>query len=223
MKRAVDLAVAFLGLLFFLPLLVLIAIVIKLTSPGPVFFVQARVGQRGRFFRIYKFRTMTPDAENRGSSVTTSRDPRITRAGRFLRRTNLDELPQLWNVLIGDMSLVGPRPDTPEIVASYTAEMRRILEVPQGMTSIASLHLLHEGELLALSSDPDVAYARIVVPAKVQLAMEHWRRNSLRFDLAVLVKTIWALSGGRLLPMKEHPVVREIRLGIAQMARACGE
>ena len=129
--------------------------------------------------------------------MTTARDKRITPVGRFLRRTKLDELPQLWNVFVGEMSLVGPRPDVPEIVATYNSDMLRIFDVRPGITSNATIHLRHEEMLLALSPVPDEVYELVLVPFKVALAMEHVDRESFVFDLGILGKTIWALTAGR--------------------------
>lgn len=136
---------------------------------------------------------MVRDADKIGSSVVTNKDSRITALGRFLRRTKLDELPQLWNVLIGNLSLVGPRPDVPEIIDSYSPEMRQILRIKPGLTNRASLILHDEQGLLASAYDPDIAYRRIIVPLKVRLNMEHVQRNSLLFDLSILAKTLYCL------------------------------
>lgn len=211
MKRSFDFAVALLGLTILMPVFIVVGILTKLSSPGPVLYGQTRVGRNGEEFQLYKFRSMIVDADKQGSSVTTSGDPRITKIGRYLRRTKLDELPQLWNVLVGDMSLVGPRPDVPQIVATYTPEMLRILDVRPGITSIASLHLRDEERLLLRFQDPDEAYTSIVVPFKVTLAMEHVRRDSFWFDLLILLQTIWAITLGRILPLPEHPGVRELK------------
>ncbi|BBO18553.1 sugar transferase [Candidatus Brocadia pituitae] len=157
---------------------------------------------------------MVVNADRIGTSVTTGHDTRITKVGRILRRTKLDELPQLWNVLKGDMSFVGPRPDVPEIVNNYSGAMKRILEVRPGITSSASLHLRNEEDLLSLAKEPDKAYEEIFVPAKVRLAMEHVQRKSFLFDFRILFQTVWALTGGRIWPSKEHPVVKEIKQAI---------
>lgn len=214
MKRLFDVLAALCGLLLLLPLLLTIAAVIKLSSPGPVLYSQLRVGRHGRRFRIYKFRSMVVNADKLGSSVTTGGDRRITTIGRILRRTKLDELPQLWNVLTGDMSLVGPRPDVPEIVDTYNPELRRILEVRPGMTSIASLHLRDEELLLAVARHPDDAYLKVMVPYKIRLAMQHVENQSIWFDLKIIWQTIWALTAGRLMPPYEDPTVTDIRVQI---------
>lgn len=217
MKRLFDMAVSMIGLICTAPLMLLLAIWIKLSSPGPVLYSQIRVGLHGQSFRLYKFRSMVVNADQLGSSVTTGRDPRITTVGRILRKTKLDELPQLWNVLRGDMSLVGPRPDVPEIIATYTPEMRHILNIRPGITSIASLHLRHEEELLSLAADPNTFYIQTVVPAKVNLAMEHVRRDSFLFDLFILIQTVWAVAAGRSTQIKEHVVVTDLRQKALQM------
>ena len=160
---------------------------------------------------------MVVNAGHIGTSVTTGHDPRITKIGRVLRKTKLDELPQLWNVLKGDMSFVGPRPDVQEIVNNYTGEMRRILEIRPGITSNASLHLRNEEELLSLAREPDKAYEEIFVPAKVELAMEHVLRKSFFFDFGILLKTVWVLTAGRIWPIKEHSIIKEIKQAMERM------
>jgi lipopolysaccharide/colanic/teichoic acid biosynthesis glycosyltransferase len=166
----------------------------------------------GKGFKICKFRTMVDRAEEIGSSVTVCDDKRITSLGKILRRMKLDELPQLVNVLKGEMSLVGPRPDVPEIVERYTPDMRRILSVRPGLTSVATLHLRDEEYLLAQVADPDVFYEDVLVPFKVNLAMEHVERNSLAFDLKILCQTIWMMILGKWLPIiDEHPAVLELK------------
>jgi lipopolysaccharide/colanic/teichoic acid biosynthesis glycosyltransferase len=162
---------------------------------------------------------MVVNASRLGSSVTTGNDRRITSVGRILRRTKLDELPQLWNVLKGDMSLVGPRPDVPEIVAAYTPTMRRILDVRPGMTSVASLHLRDEELLLAIARQPDNAYLEVMVPFKVTLAMAHVDNQAIWFDLAIIFQTIWAITCGRLLKNAEHPSIVDLRSQITTLNR----
>ena len=189
----------------------IIAFLIRATSNGPIFFRQDRVGLHQKIFRVYKFRTMVEGADEIGTSITTGKDPRITPIGRLLRKTKLDELPQLWNVLKGDMSLVGPRPDVPEIVEKYTPEMRRIFQIRPGITSLATLHLRDEETILARVHNPDRFYEDVLVPLKVKLAMEHLDRNSFTFDLKILSQTIWMLTFGKWWPIKEHPAVAELR------------
>lgn len=217
MRRIFDVTVAIFGIIITSPLLLLIAIWIKASSRGPILYGQTRVGRYEKHFRLYKFRSMVVNADQLGTSVTTGHDPRITRVGRFLRRTKLDELPQLWNVLRGDMSFVGPRPDVPEIIATYTLQMLQILNIRPGITSIASLHLCHEEDILSLARDPDDVYIRVVVPAKIALAMEHVIRDSFVFDMEILFHTLWRLTVGRLTPSPEHPRIQEIRRQIAEL------
>lgn len=214
--RVFDFVFALTGIIILFPVYLVIAALIKIHSSGPVIYFQDRVGRNGRLFSLYKFRTMVKNADKVGTSVTTGEDPRITKIGKILRKTKLDELPQLFNVLLGDMSFVGPRPDVPEIVERYTPEMRRILEVRPGITSNATLHLRNEEDLLSMAKDPDKAYSEIFVPAKVRLAMEHVRKKSILFDAIILVKTVWAITGGRICPQPEHPFIAEIKAQIAK-------
>ena len=209
--RLFDFITVSIGFLFLSPLFIVIMILIKIFSPGPIFYHQQRIGRNGKLFRLYKFRSMVAYAERLGTSVTTRKDPRITRIGRFLRKTKLDELPQLWNVLKGDMSLVGPRPDVPEIVQKYTPEMKRIFQIRPGITSVATLHLRDEEAILARVHDPDRFYEDVLVPLKVKLSMEHVDRNSFAFDLKILFQTIWMLTLGRWWPIKEHPAIAKLR------------
>jgi lipopolysaccharide/colanic/teichoic acid biosynthesis glycosyltransferase len=194
MKRLFDIIVSFTGLVLMAPLMALIAGAIKLSSAGPVFFTGGRVGLNERPFRVIKFRTMVRDAVKLGSSVTTSRDPRITPLGHFLRRMKLDELPQLINVLAGEMSIVGPRPEVPEIVRNYTIDMRNIFRIKPGITSVATLRFKDEERLLAGMVDPDFYYESQLVPIKVKLAMEHVSKGSLWFDMGVFLRTLVALA-----------------------------
>lgn len=200
MKRAFDLCVASIGLLCLLPVLCVVAILIKLDSNGPVFFRQERVGTRFRLFQIYKFRTMTRDAPLTGRPITCGQDPRITRVGRFLRRTKLDELPQLINVLKGDMSIVGPRPELRQYVERFRDDYREILTVRPGITDPASLKFRDEANLLGTSSDPIGLYVGSILPEKLNLGKEYVRRSSLLSDVILIVKTLAALSGFKVAP-----------------------
>jgi len=191
-KRVFDLLGASLALLLLLPVLACVALWIKLDSPGPVFFRQQRVGRHGVPFLIHKFRTMRSGAE--GLPLTVGDDPRITRAGRFLRRTRLDELPQFIDVLQGTMSLVGPRPEVPRYVALYPPALRdRALAVRPGLTDPASLAFIDEAALLAAAADPEREYVERILPAKLQRAAEYAESASLATDLAVLARTARAL------------------------------
>lgn len=191
-KRAFDLLGAVLALLILGPVMLLVALWIKLDSPGPVFYRQERVGRFGVPFRIHKFRSMRQDAA--GLPITVGEDPRITRAGQFLRRTRLDELPQFIDVLQGRMSLVGPRPEVPRYVALYPAALReRALAVRPGITDPASLAYIDEAALLAAAADPEREYVERILPVKVQAAVDYAERASLLNDLAVLARTAAAL------------------------------
>ena len=197
------------------PLFGVVAFLVKATSRGPVFYRQDRVGFQQKLFRVYKFRTMVDRADAMGTSVTAGNDPRITPIGRVLRRTKLDELPQFINVFTGDMSLVGPRPDVPEIVDNYSQDMRRIFNVSPGITSVATLHLRDEEEILAKVKETDQFYEEVLVPLKVSLAMEHVDRNSFWFDMKILVQTVWMLTLGRWWPIEEHPEVAALKNKLA--------
>lgn len=193
-KRLFDLLLSAVGLLLLSPLLIAIAAWIKLDSPGPVFFRQERIGRFGVPFRIHKFRTMTHG--NSGAQITVGNDTRITRAGAFLRRAKLDELPQLIDVLQGTMSLVGPRPEVPRYVAMYPAALRdKVLSVRPGITDIASLEYRDEGERLARSADPEREYVEVVMPAKLQLQAQYVEQCSLRFDLQLILRTMHLVWG----------------------------
>ncbi len=214
LKRLIDIALTSLGLLLLLPIMLAIALSIKLTSPGQVIYSQVRVGLRRKHFKIYKFRSMVPGADLMGSSVTKYGDKRITAVGNFIRRTKLDELPQLWNVLIGDMTLVGPRPDVPRIIDLYTPEMLQILKVRPGITSIASLHLRDEDNLLKLANQPDQAYEKIILPAKVEFAMVHVNNPSILLDLYILFQTVWVLIIGKIVVVPEHHIIQKLSRSI---------
>ena len=197
-KRLFDIVLAGIALLLLSPLLVLIALWVKLDSRGPVFFRQERVGRHGVLFRIHKFRTMTHSAAPSGPLITVGADARITRAGQFLRRSKLDELPQLIDVLLGRMSFVGPRPEVPRYVAIYPPQLRdKVLSVRPGITDIASLQFRNESELLAKASDPEREYREVVLPAKLALAAQYVDRASLATDLRLIALTLKTLLGGR--------------------------
>jgi lipopolysaccharide/colanic/teichoic acid biosynthesis glycosyltransferase len=190
-KRLFDLVAATLGLaLLALPGL-LVALAIKLDSPGPVFFRQERVGRLGRLFRIHKFRTMDVDAPAQGPAVTVVRDARITRSGEWLRHYRLDELPQLIDVIKGDMSLVGPRPEVPRFVAHYPAGLReRVLAVRPGITDPAALEHLDEAALLRHAADPEREYVEVILPRKLETQAAYAARATLGSDLVVLLRTL---------------------------------
>ena len=190
-KRVFDLLGAGLALLLLSPLMLAIAAAIKLDSRGPVFFRQQRVGRHGVLFRIHKFRTMVADAPKRGPALTVGADARITRVGRWLRRTRLDELPQFIDVLAGHMSLVGPRPEVPQYVAYYPAALReRALSVRPGITDPSSLLYLDESEQLARAADPEREYIEVILPRKLQCAADYAAQANLRSDFGVLLRTL---------------------------------
>ena len=195
MKRLFDLLISVPGLVIASPILAVAAVAIKLETPGPVFYRGTRVGLAGREFQILKLRSMRAGPARSGPAVTSGDDPRITSVGRFLRRTKLDELPQLWNVIAGDMSLVGPRPEDPEFVKLYTPEQRRVLSVRPGITSPTSLAFRNEEAMLADAGGAG-AYAQDVMPRKLAMDLEYVDHRSFRGDLAILGRTAaLALTG----------------------------
>ena len=191
MKRLFDILASGFGLLILSPLFLILAVWIPLDSPGPVFYRQTRVGRGGRDFRIFKFRTMRVGAD-KGSLVTIGGcDPRVTRAGAFLRRLKLDELPQLINVLVGDMSLVGPRPEVRKYVDLYTPEQLHVLDVRPGMTDAASIKYRNESELLGQAENPEDYYIHVVLPDKLAINLDYVRNHSFWGDIQLIFKTIW--------------------------------
>ncbi len=188
-KRTFDLLAAGVGLLLLSPLFVVVALAIKLDSQGPVFFRQARVGRGGRTFRIVKFRTMRERAEEAGGQLTVAGDPRVTRVGALLRKSKVDELPQLFNVVVGDMSLVGPRPEVPRYVAHYDARQRRVLDVRPGITDPASIAYRDENDLLDAATDPEAVYLDEIMPAKLEMNLAYLQRRSLAGDIAIIFRT----------------------------------
>ena len=194
MIRLIDFIASLFGLIFLLPVFLLIAIWIKLDdSKGPVFFRQKRVGKDGIDFGLYKFRSMYVDSDRHGLITVGGRDPRITRSGFYIRKYKLDELPQLINVLKGDMSMVGPRPEVRKYVDLYTDEQRRVLTVRPGITDYASIEYLDENTLLAQSADPDKTYIEEIMPAKIELNMKFINNPSLSEYLKIIFKTITAI------------------------------
>ena len=194
-KRIFDLLFSALALVLLAPVFALIALAIRRDSAGPVLFRQERVGRGGRLFRIRKFRTMVMDSPSQGPALTIGQDPRITRVGAWLRRTKLDELPQLIDVLRGDMSLVGPRPEVPQYVALYPADLRaRVLSVRPGITDPVSLKLADEASVLAAAADPERTYREELLPAKLREAVAYAEQASLWSDLRIIaatVRTLW--------------------------------
>jgi lipopolysaccharide/colanic/teichoic acid biosynthesis glycosyltransferase len=197
LKRLVDIAVAAVGLAVLLFPGMVVAGLIKLTSRGPVFFRQERMGRGFRPFRIYKFRSMVQDAPSRGNLVTVGADPRITPVGHFLRATKIDELPQLINVLLGDMSLVGPRPEVRKYVEMFPADYAEILRVRPGITDPASIKYRHEAEILGRAKDPEKEYVERILPEKIRLAKEYAQNSSTWLDLVIILKTIHVVGRGK--------------------------
>ena len=193
MKRAFDLIFSAVGLVLLAPLLVALAFLVKLGTRGPVFYRGVRVGWREKPFRIFKFRTMVVDAEKLGGASTPGDDPRVTPVGRLLRKYKLDELPQLFNVMKGEMSLVGPRPQVPWAVAQYTQDERAVLHVRPGITDYASVRFRDEGEILRGSQNPDKDYFEKIHPEKMRLSLEYIRKQSLRLDCQILAMTVAAV------------------------------
>jgi len=189
-KRLFDLFFTIPGLLLLAPLFAVVSVWIKLDSPGPVFFRQERVGRRGTPFRIFKFRTMCTDAEAKGMQITVGADPRITRSGTFLRKYKLDELPQLLNVIKGEMSLVGPRPEVPKYVAAYPDDYKLILTVRPGITDYASLEFKDENSLLTLADDPEKKYIEEILPIKIKFYKKYISNQSMLTDFKLILETI---------------------------------
>jgi lipopolysaccharide/colanic/teichoic acid biosynthesis glycosyltransferase len=193
-KRTFDLLLASLALVALAPFLLLISAWVKLDSPGPVFFRQVRVGRGGREFRIFKFRTMRTDAERIGPQITVGTDSRVTLSGSFLRKYKLDELPQFINVLLGDMSVVGPRPEVPRYVACYPAHIAPlVLSVRPGITDRASIEYRYESDLLGSSSDPEATYIQEVLPVKLAYYADYAANHSLLGDIQIVLSTIGAV------------------------------
>ena len=188
-ERSCDVLVSSLGLLLLSPFLAIIAALIRIDSPGPVFFRQERIGQGLRTFSIYKFRTMVVDASKLGGPLTIGDDPRITRVGRILRKSKIDELPQLINVLRGEMTLVGPRPEVQKYVNLFRRDYEEILRVRPGITDLASLKYRDESPLLAVT-DPEQEYIKSILPDKIALAKQYVRQSSFFFDLSLILKTV---------------------------------
>ena len=197
MKRGFDILVAGTGVVLFAPLLILAAVLVKVTSTGPIFFRQNRIGMRFRPFFILKFRSMVQEAPAMGGPITFGRDPRITRIGHFLRQTKLDELPQLLNVLKGDMSLVGPRPEVPHYVEMFREDYEEILEVRPGITDLASIWFRDEATILSQAENPEQEYIEHVLPRKIQLAKQYIQQSSFLLDLVIIFRTLFKLAADR--------------------------
>ncbi|MBR5604495.1 MAG: sugar transferase [Bacteroidales bacterium] len=193
MKRIFDIIASGLGLVVLLPVFLLISIWIKLDSKGPVFYRQVRVGKNNKDFKIFKFRSMYVDSD-KGSLVTIGgRDPRITRSGYFIRKYKLDELPQLMNVFVGDMSLVGPRPEVRHYVNYWTEEQMHVLDVRPGITDPASIKYRNENELLEGAEDPEKYYIETIMQEKIKLYLEYVEKSSFFYDMKIIFKTFWII------------------------------
>ena len=192
-KRLFDVVSSLVGLLVLSPVMLVIAILMKQSSPGPVLYAGTRIGRFGKKFRLFKFRTMVVNADKIGGPSTADDDPRVTRVGRVLRRYKLDEIPQLINVLKGEMSFVGPRPEVASEVETYSPEQRRLLEVLPGITDWASMRFHNEGEILKGSVDPHETYREKIRPEKIRLGLEYVQRRSFWVDLQILTGTVGLL------------------------------
>lgn len=192
-KRIFDLIWTIIGFFILSPLFLVIMLIIKLEDGGPVFFRQERIGYKGKPFIIYKFRTMIVDADKKGSLITVGKDPRITKVGYWLRKTKLDELPQLFNVLKGEMSLVGPRPEVARYVNLYTEAQKKVLDLIPGMTDFASIEYIDENEILARSEKPEEVYINEIMPKKIELNLKYASNISLWNDFLIIVKTFLKL------------------------------
>ena len=196
LKRAMDIVISGGALIVLWPVLLIVALAIKIDDPGPVFYRQVRVGKNGKEFRIFKFRTMIVDADKKGLAITVGRDNRITRVGAILRKTKLDELAQLINVFVGEMSFVGPRPEVQKYVDMYTPYQRQVLLVRPGITDYASIAYRNENDMLAGAEDPEKMYIDVIMPDKIELNMKYLREISPIADLRLIFGTIFAVVKG---------------------------
>ncbi len=193
MKRLCDILLSGVGLILLSPLLIVVAIWIKLDSAGPVFYRQVRVGRHNKDFRIYKFRSMYVDSDKRGLITIGGHDPRVTRAGYYIRKAKIDELPQLINVFIGDMSFVGPRPEVRKYVDMYTAEQLHVLDIRPGITDAASIKYRNENEILEKQADPEQYYVDVIMQDKLRINLEYVAHHSLLSDLKLIFNTFIAI------------------------------
>lgn len=203
LKRFFDIVCSFCGIIVFAPIMLVVAIAIRIDSPGNVFFRQERITTYGRKFRIWKFRSMVWNAESKGTQVTTKGDIRVTRVGQFIRKYRLDEIPQLFNILVGDMTLVGVRPEVQKYVDHYTEEMYATLLLPAGVTSEASIRYKDENMLLTRDLDTDTAYIRYILPGKMSYNLKAIREFSIVSDIKTIFRTVLAVCG------KEYDDLRE--------------
>lgn len=211
-KRLFDVIVAAVGLILLSPLLALLALLVRIDSPGPIFYRGARIGRGGKPFHIYKFRSMIPDAERRGGTTTSSDDARLTRVGRTLRKYKLDEIPQLINIVVGEMSLVGPRPQVAWAVERYRPEERAVLGLRPGITDWASIRFHNEEELIRQSgiTDPDAAYMALIHPEKMRLQLKYLRQRSFWVDLKILYQTVRTLWQARIIHTESGRNTQEV-------------
>ena len=190
LKRFFDLILSFIGLLIIVPILFLITILIKISSSGPVFYKQVRVGKNNKDFKIFKFRTMHVNAHKKGLLTVGGRDPRVTSIGYYLRKFKLDELPQLINVFKGDMSFVGPRPEVRQFVNLYSGIQKKVLNVKPGITDLASIEFRNENEILSKEEDPNQYYIDYIMPKKLEINLKYINQRNLLKDFVVIIKTI---------------------------------
>lgn len=195
MPRSLEVVIAFVGLVVLAPFLVLFGLLVSMSDGGPIFYRARRVGRDGEEFALVKFRTMVIDADKRGGGLTAAGDTRITPIGRFLRQTKCDELPQLFNVLMGDMSFVGPRPEDPRYVRLYSEEQRRVLAKRPGITSAASLYFRNESDLLS-GPDPEGTYIHTILPQKLAIELDYMRKRSMVSDLGIILQTVRSMFTG---------------------------
>ena len=192
-KRCFDVTASFFGILFLLIPFAAVAVAVKCSSRGPVFFRQVRVGKNGREFRIYKFRTMVADAEKKGMQITVGGDSRVTGIGRVLRKTKVDELPQLFNVFAGQMSFVGPRPEVTHYVDMYSDYQKNVLRIKPGITELASIVYRDENDVLAKSEDPERTYIEEIMPEKIKLNMQYMQKMNVFYDIYLIFRTFAAV------------------------------
>lgn len=192
-KRCFDIIASSIGLVALFPIFVIVSIIIFFTSPGGVFFLQRRVGKGGKEFKIIKFRTMVKNAESKGIQITVGEDIRITSIGKILRKTKIDELPQLINVIIGQMSFVGYRPEVPKYVAMYNDYQRNVFRIRPGITDLASIEYRDENEVLKNSIDPEWSYVNEIMPKKLELNMKYMQKLGVIYDISVIFKTLLAI------------------------------
>ncbi|MFZ1936102.1 MAG: sugar transferase [Thermoguttaceae bacterium] len=219
LKRLFDIVMSAFGLLLFSPLLLLIALWVKLDSPGPVFYRGRRAGRNGVPFYIFKFRSMVVNADKIGGPSTSGDDPRVTRSGRFVRKCKLDEVSQLINVFFGDMSLVGPRPEVVDKAENFDAEARKTLAVRPGITDWASIWNSDEGGVLAGAPDPDAAYEKVIFPTKLKLQLYYLQSRSFLGDIKIILYTILRILRKNWTPaeLKDYPTFEQLRAEVEKL------